>query len=87
MTTGPDADVLDPADRYWRDLLRLNPIWAIQVGDERFDDRLPDLGAALSDALSVHRAALGQTASMHRSVLDMVGRPRPIPDRTIRARL
>ncbi|MGH2384623.1 MAG: DUF885 domain-containing protein [Candidatus Limnocylindria bacterium] len=74
-TTGRGAAVHDLADRYWQDLLRLNPIWATQVGDERFNGRLPDLGtAARSDALSVHRAALGQAASIDRSSLDMVGR-------------
>jgi uncharacterized protein (DUF885 family) len=74
-TTGRGAAVHDLADRYWQDLLRLNPIWATQVGDERFDDRLPGLGMATrSDALAVHRAALQQAASIDRSALDTVGR-------------
>ena len=30
------------ADRYWDRLLELEPIAATQVGDDRFDDRLPD---------------------------------------------
>jgi uncharacterized protein (DUF885 family) len=74
-TTRPGAAIRDLADRYWQDLLRLNPIWATQVGDERFDDRLPEVGlAARSEALSVHRAALEQARSTDRSSLDMVGR-------------
>ena len=29
-------------DRYWEELLELEPILGTEVGDERFDDRLPD---------------------------------------------
>jgi uncharacterized protein (DUF885 family) len=32
----------DLADRYWEGLLELDPFIGTQVGDERYDDRLPD---------------------------------------------
>ena len=30
------------ADRYWEDLLELEPMLGTMIGDERFDDRLSD---------------------------------------------
>ena len=56
-TTRTDALV----DRYWDELLELEPTLGTSVGDERYDDRLPDpseAGRAASEA--VHRAALAE---------------------------
>ncbi len=39
-----DLDAL--LDRYWEDTLLLNPLLATYVGDDRYDDRLPDFLAA-----------------------------------------
>jgi uncharacterized protein (DUF885 family) len=39
---GHDAFVTDLADRFWEGLLRLEPFIGTVVGDERYDDRLPD---------------------------------------------
>jgi len=42
-TTGRAADVIDDvAHRFWEGLLRLEPFVGTIVGDERYDDRLPD---------------------------------------------
>ena len=37
--------VRDFVDRYWEGLLERDPLMGTFVGDERYDDRLPDLGA------------------------------------------
>ena len=36
--------VLDLVDRYWEGLLERDPLMGTFIGDERYDDRLPDLG-------------------------------------------
>ena len=68
-------------DRYWEEILRLNPLLATQVGDERFDDRLPDPAphgverrrkahaAALRDA---RRLCDGATDPWDRAICDTV---------------
>jgi uncharacterized protein (DUF885 family) len=40
----PNAAVNDLADRFWDGLLERDPMWATVLGDERFNDRWPDLG-------------------------------------------
>jgi uncharacterized protein (DUF885 family) len=54
-------------ERYWTELLRLDPLLATSVGDDRFDDRLPDPSDdGLAQRRSVHEAALrelGQVAT------------------------
>jgi uncharacterized protein (DUF885 family) len=69
------------ADRFWEDLLELEPVFATVVGDERFDDRLPDpseagiarrkevLEAALTDLEKIDRSNLGQD---ERTTLDII---------------
>src|SRR6476646_9305352 len=37
--------VRDLVDRYWEGLLERDPLMGTFIGDERYDDRLPDLGA------------------------------------------
>ena len=71
----PDAAaVRDLADRYWDQLLELEPLLATQVGDERFDDRLPDPSEeGIARRREVHEAALrtaGRIAGRER--LDVV---------------
>ena len=40
----PNAAVNDLADRFWEGLLERDPMWATVLGDERYNDRWPDLG-------------------------------------------
>jgi uncharacterized protein (DUF885 family) len=40
----PNAAVNALADRFWERVIELDPIWATILGDDRYDDRLPDLG-------------------------------------------
>ena len=56
----PNAAVFDLADRFWEGVLERDPITATIYGDDRYDERWPDLGpngraaerSALSDALA-----------------------------------
>jgi uncharacterized protein (DUF885 family) len=45
VVTDPNAAVNDLADRFWDGVLERDPLWATILGDERFNDRWPDLGA------------------------------------------
>ncbi|TMK51134.1 MAG: DUF885 domain-containing protein [Actinobacteria bacterium] len=74
------------ADRYWDRLLELDPIAATQVGDDRFDDRLPDpsdegiarratvLESARRDVAGIDRSGLGTDARTTLDVLDAIAR-------------
>jgi uncharacterized protein (DUF885 family) len=60
------------ADRFWEELLEREPVFATAIGDERYDDRLPDIGEdgrALSQ--SRNRAALDELATIDREGLDL----------------
>src|SRR5512138_220973 len=43
--SGDAARLAVMLDRYWEDVLVLNPILATLVGDDRYDDQLPNLYA------------------------------------------
>jgi len=61
----------DLIERYWEGLLETEPILGTVVGDERFDDRLPDPsaeGRAARDRL--HRGALAELAALPRDLPD-----------------
>jgi uncharacterized protein (DUF885 family) len=59
------------AERYWEQLLELEPILATEVGDERFDDKLPDPSeAGLARRETVQREALKGLEGIDRSALD-----------------
>jgi len=45
VAADPNAAVNDLADRFWEGILERDPMWATLLGDERYDDRWPDLGA------------------------------------------
>ena len=73
MSERERADAL--VERYWDQLLALEPMLGTSCGDERFDDRLPDpteAGRAKSEA--IHRAALDESRSIDRGSLDEIGR-------------
>ena len=50
-------------ERYWEDLLEAEPMLGTAIGDERFDDRLPDPGPA----------GRAQRERLHRGALEMLG--------------
>jgi uncharacterized protein (DUF885 family) len=63
------------ASSYWEDILGINPLFATEVGDPRFDDRLPDLRpAARDEAMSAYRRGLDGAMKIDRTGLSMVER-------------
>jgi uncharacterized protein (DUF885 family) len=72
LTATEASPVRQLADAYWEQLLELEPLLATQIGDERFDDRLPDPSEdALAAAADVHRAALGHVREAHEAAGDV----------------
>lgn len=60
------------ADRFWEELLEREPVFATAIGDERFDDRLPDIGeTGRSRSATRNRAALEELATIDRDGLDI----------------
>ena len=60
------------ADRFWEELLEREPVFATAIGDERYDDRLPDIseeGRGLSETRN--RSALDELAKIDREALDI----------------
>ena len=45
VVADPNTAVNDLADRFWEGILERDPIWATLLGDDRYDERWPDLGA------------------------------------------
>ncbi|HEY7399945.1 MAG TPA: DUF885 domain-containing protein [Actinomycetota bacterium] len=61
------------ADRFWDETLELEPLLGTIVGDERFDDRLPDpTEAGRERSRAVQRRALEELAEIDRAELDLV---------------
>jgi uncharacterized protein (DUF885 family) len=57
--TDPNAAINEVADRFFEGVLEREPIFATILGDDRFDDRLPDLGAeGRAEEARVYRALL-----------------------------
>jgi len=61
----PNATINDLADRFWDGILERDPMWATILGDERFNDRWPDLGP---DGRAADEAAFRSTLEEARSV-------------------
>jgi uncharacterized protein (DUF885 family) len=61
----PNAAVNDLADRFWDGLLERDPMWATVLGDDRFDDRWPDLGP---DGRAADEAAYRSTLDEARDI-------------------
>jgi len=70
----PNAAVNDLADRFWDGVLERDPISATIFGDPRFDDRLPDYGAAgrAADAAALS-AMVAEAEAIDPSGLDVEG--------------
>jgi uncharacterized protein (DUF885 family) len=63
------------ADRYWEDLLELEPMLGTMIGDERFDDRLSDPSEEGRErSRAVNQAALDELAAIDRTTLDVTMR-------------
>jgi uncharacterized protein (DUF885 family) len=60
------------ADRFWEELLEREPVFATAIGDERYDDRLPDIGeGGRARAETRNRGALDELATIDREDLDI----------------
>ena len=58
------------ADRFWNQLLEIEPIMATVAGDDRFDDRLPDASdEGIARRAGIFEAVLTDLAGIDRSVL------------------
>ena len=58
-------------ERYWEDLLEAEPMLGTAIGDERFDDRLPDPGpAGRAQRERLHLGALEELGSFEIGALD-----------------
>lgn len=68
-----DADAARAlVDRYWEGLLETEPLLGTQVGDERYDDRLPDPSdAGIAARETLHRGALEELALLDRDLDDL----------------
>jgi uncharacterized protein (DUF885 family) len=68
----PTEAALDLIDRYWEKLLELEPLLGTMVGDERYDDRLPDPSDAGRAAReNLHRSAREELALLDRDLDDV----------------
>jgi uncharacterized protein (DUF885 family) len=65
VVADPNAAVNDLADRFWDGVLERDPLWATVLGDERFDDRWPDLGAdGRAGDEAAYRSVLAEASSI-----------------------
>lgn len=69
--TDAESAALALVDRYWDQLLEFDPTLGTMVGDERFDDRLPDPSeAGLARRNAAAAAALAELARLDRHIPD-----------------
>ena len=77
-TTGieePDREARALADRFWDRLLELDPLFGTTVGDERFDDRLPDPSEeGLAEQARMYRESLRELGTIDRHALSQIER-------------
>jgi uncharacterized protein (DUF885 family) len=65
VTLTTTRDIRRFADEYWDHVLELKPLLATQIGDERFDDRLPSLSEETrAGAAALHRDALARAEQL-----------------------
>ncbi len=79
------SQVVDLADRFWQWFLSRQPIYATVLGDDRYDDRLPDPSARaredeitaikgfLADAKEIEHRGLDKEDAITSSMLEVVG--------------
>ncbi|MGH2446876.1 MAG: DUF885 domain-containing protein [Candidatus Limnocylindria bacterium] len=65
VAADPNAAVNDLADRFWDGVLERDTMWATVLGDERFNDRWPDLGPdGRADEEAAFRSALEEAKAI-----------------------
>jgi len=70
-----DRAARDLADRFWDRLLELEPLLGTSVGDERFDDRLPDPSEdGLAERARMYHESLQQAEKIDRAELSFIER-------------
>jgi uncharacterized protein (DUF885 family) len=70
MTDPMEGKARELADRFWEQLLELEPMLATHVGDERFDDRLPDASEeGVGHREGIFRAARKETQALDTSAM------------------
>ena len=69
---GDDGTAADRLlERYWDGLLEVEPLLGTAIGDERFDDRLPDPGpVGRAERERLHRGALEELGLLEVDELD-----------------
>ena len=71
VAADPNAAVNDLADRFWDGVLERDPMWATLLGDERYNDRWPDLGAdGRAEEAAAYRATLEEARAISAEELD-----------------
>jgi uncharacterized protein (DUF885 family) len=71
VATDPNTAVNDLADRFFDGVLERDPIFATVLGDERWDDRLPDLGPeGRRRARAAYEATLAEAREIGADLLD-----------------
>ena len=71
IAADPNAAVNDLAERFWEGILERDPVWATVLGDERYNDRWPDLGAdGRAAEASALRSALAEARAIPTDGLD-----------------
>ena len=80
------SPAIDLADHFWQWFLSRQPIYATVLGDERYDDRLPDPSATgraadvaalrefLADARAIDRSGLDQEDAITVSMIEVIGK-------------
>jgi uncharacterized protein (DUF885 family) len=72
LTNGAEKSATELADRFWEGVLEHEPILGTMVGDERYDDRLPDPSeAGLDRRERFYEGALSDLDSIDRPTLDL----------------
>jgi uncharacterized protein (DUF885 family) len=63
--TDPNAAINEIADRFFEGVLERDPIFATILGDDRWDDRLPDIGAeGRAEEARVYRALIDEVEAV-----------------------
>lgn len=71
VVADPNAAVNDLADRFWEGVLERDPLWATVLGDERYNDRWPDIGATGRAAdEAAYRSVLAEASAIPADGLD-----------------